>query len=188
VFGVLPGTVTAEMRRAAKVINFGILYGMGPQRLARDLGISIGEAKQYIDNYFARYAGVRRFLEATLATARERGVVTTLLGRRRPVPELSSGQRGIVQAAERIAANTPIQGSAADIIKVAMLGIDKSLAESELDAFLILQVHDELLVECNAADAERVSVLLRESMEGAMDLSVPLQVEIGIGPSWAAAH
>jgi len=185
---VLPGTVTAEMRRAAKVINFGILYGMGPQRLARDLGISIGEAKQYIDNYFGRYAGVRRFLEETVAAAREHGVVTTILGRRRPVPELSSGQRGIVQAAERIAANTPIQGSAADIIKLAMVRVDKRLAETGLRAFMILQVHDELLVECDEVDAGGVSALLREEMEQAISLSVPLQVDIGTGPTWAAAH
>src|SRR5690606_32273025 len=105
VFGVLPGTVNAEMRRSAKVINFGILYGMGPQRLARDLGISLAEAKKYIENYFARYAGVRRYMDATLATARETGFVTTILGRRRPVPELLSGQRGVTQAAERIATN-----------------------------------------------------------------------------------
>lgn len=188
VFGVLPGTVTAEMRRAAKVINFGILYGMGPQRLARDLGISLAEAKTYIENYFARYAGVRRYMDATLASARENGYVTTILGRRRPVPELLSGQRGVTQAAERIATNTPIQGSAADIIKLAMLRIDRRLGAEGLDGFMILQVHDELLLEAAEADAEKVAELVREEMTGALPLSVPLEVEIDRGRSWADAH
>ncbi len=188
VFGVMPGTVTAEMRRSAKVINFGILYGMGPQRLARDLGISLAEAKTYIENYFDRYAGVRQFMDSIVAAAREQGFVTTILGRRRPVPELLGGQRGAVQAAERIAANTPLQGSAADIIKLAMLAIDRHLDASGLDAYMILQVHDELLVEVAEGDREAACEIVRREMVGAMDLSVPLEVEIGVGGSWAEAH
>lgn len=188
VFGVMPGTVTAEMRRSAKVINFGILYGMGPQRLARDLGISMADAKQYIDNYFSRYAGVREYMDSVLEAARAEGFVTTLLGRRRPVPELRSGQRSLVQAAERIAVNTPIQGSAADIIKLAMLAIDRRLAEEGTDGFMILQVHDELLFEAADDSKDRVAELVRLEMSAAMKLSVPLEVEVGIGPTWAVAH
>jgi DNA polymerase I len=188
IFGVLPGTVSADMRRAAKVINFGILYGMGPQRLARDLGITVAEAKKYIDSYFERYARVREFMEAVLETARASGYVTTILGRRRPVPELTSGQRGVVQAAERIATNTPLQGSAADIIKLAMLRIDRRLRDAGHDASMILQVHDELLVEASEADSEAVAALVRDEMTGAIELSVPLEVEVGRGSSWAEAH
>ncbi len=188
IFGVLPGTVTADMRRAAKVINFGILYGMGPQRLARDLGISQAEAKRYIESYFDRYPRVREFMDSVLDAARASGFVTTILGRRRPVPELTSGQRGVVQAAERIATNTPLQGSAADIIKLAMLRIDRRLREQGLDAFMILQVHDELLVEAGTADAAAVRTLVAEEMSGAVELSVPLEVEVGSGATWAEAH
>ncbi len=188
VFGVMPGTVSAEMRRAAKVINFGILYGMGPQRLARDLGISMGEARKYIASYFERYAGVREWMHSLVDVAREEGFVTTILGRRRPVSELQGGHRGAVQAAERIAANTPIQGSAADIIKVAMVAIDRALNERGLDAFMILQVHDELLVEAKRDIAGEVSELIRAEMTGAVALEVPLEVELGAGPSWASAH
>ena len=134
VFGVLPGAISAEMRRAAKVINFGILYGMGPQRLARELQIPVREAERYIANYFARYAGVRAYLDRTIAEARARGYVTTLLGRRRALPDLASRDRGVAQAAERTAANTPIQGSAADLIKMAMVAIDRRLSDAGLSA------------------------------------------------------
>ncbi len=188
VFGVLPGTVSSEMRRSAKVINFGILYGMGPQRLARDLGISQAEAKRYIESYFERYGSVRRYMDSVLEGARENGYVSTILGRRRPVPELLSGQRGVVQAAERMATNTPIQGSAADIIKLAMLRVDGRLQSSGLDAFMTLQVHDELLIEAPAADVEVVSELVRKEMAEAIELSVPLKVDVGSGVTWAEAH
>ncbi len=188
VFDVMPGTVSSDMRRAAKVINFGILYGMGPQRLARDLDISMAEARKYIDNYFDRYAKVREFMDTVLEAARVDGYVSTILGRRRPVPELTSGQRGVVQAAERIATNTPIQGSAADIIKVAMVEVDRALAEGGVDAFMVLQVHDELLVESAAADQEKVSAILEDKMTGAVELAVPLVVDLGVGASWAEAH
>jgi DNA polymerase-1 len=188
VFGVLPGLVSADQRRAAKVINFGILYGMGPQRLAQELGIPIAEAQRYIGNYFARYAGVRAFMNQVIEEGRERGYVKTILGRRRAVPELRSTERGVAQAAERVAGNTPIQGSAADIIKLAMVAVDRRVTALKLRAALLLQVHDELLLEVHEADREATGEVLREEMEGALPLAVPLRVDIGFGRSWAEAH
>ena len=188
VFDVLPGTVSAEMRRAAKVINFGILYGMGPQRLSRDLGISMKEARKYIDNYFERYSGVRGLMDRLVEQARVDGFVSTILGRRRLLPEFKRGHRGAIQAAERIAANTPIQGSAADIIKVAMVNVDRALSEEFPDAFMILQVHDELLVEATIGEEVQVADLMRREMASAVVLDVPLDVELGFGPNWSVAH
>jgi len=188
VFGGLPGMVSAEMRRRAKVINFGILYGMGAQSLARELGVSSKEAEEYIRQYFDRYAAVRRYLETSREEARERGYAVTLLGRRRTVSDLSSRDRGLIQAAERVAINTPIQGSAADVIKLAMVAIDRRIREEKLRATMILQVHDELLFEVAEADVERCRDLVREGMEGALSLAVPLKVEIGVGRNWAEAH
>ncbi|MDX2168493.1 MAG: DNA polymerase I [Deltaproteobacteria bacterium] len=188
VFNVLPGLISPDQRRAAKVINFGILYGMGPQRLAGELDISLGEAQGYIANYFARYASVRRYMDEVVAEARQRGYVTTLLGRRRAVPELLSRERGVAQAAERVAANTPIQGSAADLIKKAMVGVERRLAAAGVRGGMILQVHDELLLEVAEGDREAVCAAVREEMEGVMELAVPLQVDIGVGRTWAEAH
>jgi DNA polymerase-1 len=188
VFNVLPALVTPDQRRTAKVINFGILYGMGPQRLASELGIGVSQAQSYIADYFTRYAGVRRFLEGVVAEARERGFVTTLLGRRRAVPELRSRQRGVAQAAERVAANTPIQGSAADVIKAAMVAVHRRLAAAGVRGGMVLQVHDELLLEVAEADRELACTAVREAMEGVMALAVPLRVDIGVGRTWAEAH
>ncbi len=188
IFGVLPGTVSAEMRRVAKVINFGIIYGMGPQRLARELAIPLAQAQRYITGYFERYAGVRAYLDAVRATARQRGYVTTLLGRRRTLPDLASADRGVAQAAERTAANTPIQGSAADLIKMAMIAIDRRLAAEGLGAAMTLQVHDELVFEVAEADCERTGAVVREEMEGVFPLKVPLRVDLGMGRTWAEAH
>jgi DNA polymerase-1 len=188
VFNVLPGLVSADQRRAAKVINFGILYGMGPQRLAGELEIPLSEAQGYIANYFARYSHVRQFMDGVVAEARQRGFVTTLLGRRRAVPELLSRERGVAQAAERVAANTPIQGSAADLIKLAMVGVERRLAAAGIRGGMILQVHDELLLEVAETDREAVCTAVREEMEGVMELAVPLQVDIGVGRTWAEAH
>jgi DNA polymerase-1 len=188
VFNVLPGLVSSDQRRAAKVINFGILYGMGPQRLAGELDIPLSEAQGYIANYFARYAHVRQFMDGVVAEARQRGFVTTLLGRRRAVPELLSRERGVAQAAERVAANTPIQGSAADLIKLAMVGVERRLAAAGIRGGMILQVHDELLLEVAETDREAVCTAVREEMEGVMELAVPLQVDIGVGRTWAEAH
>ncbi|MFI5364620.1 MAG: DNA polymerase I [Candidatus Binatia bacterium] len=188
VFGVLPGAITAEMRRAAKVINFGIIYGMGAQRLARELSISLPEAERYIASYFERYAGVRAFFQATQAEARTRGYVTTLLGRRRSLPDLTSAHRGVAQAAERTAINTPIQGSAADLIKLAMVAIDRRLTREAVRASMILQVHDELVFEAAAADCERAATVIREEMEGVLALKVPLRVDLQVGHNWAEVH
>lgn len=188
VFGVLPATVTAEMRRTAKVINFGILYGMGPQRLARELGIAVAEAERYIRSYFERYAKVREYMEHVRAEAKERGYVTTLLGRRRTLPDIGSRDRALAQAAERTAVNTPIQGSAADIIKLAMVAIHRRLREEHLDAHLILQVHDELLVEGAEDHADRARAVVQAEMEEAYPLRVPLRVDVGVGRNWAEIH
>jgi DNA polymerase-1 len=188
VFGVLPGTVTADMRRVAKVINFGILYGMGAHRLAGELGVGMAEAQRYIASYFDRYAGVRRYLETAVAEARQRGFVTTILGRRRMIPELRSPARGVAQAAERVATNSPIQGSAADLIKRAMVGVERRLAAAGVAGGLILQVHDELLLEVEEGAREVACLVVREEMEGVMPLAVPLRVEVGVGRSWAEAH
>jgi DNA polymerase I len=188
VFGVLPGLVSGDMRRAAKVINFGILYGMGPQRLAQELGITQAEAQRYISSYFERYAGVRSYMRGVVEAARRDGFVSTLLGRRRAVPELRSGERGVAQAAERVAANTPIQGSAADVIKLAMIAVERRLETDGLRAHLVLQVHDELLLEVAEEDLEGARRAVREEMETAVALSVPLEVEIAAGRSWAEIH
>jgi len=188
VFGVLPGAISAEMRRAAKVINFGIIYGMGSQRLARELGIPPRDAEQYIANYFARYAGVRTYIERTQVEARTRGYVSTLLGRRRAMPDLASRDRNTAQAAERTAANTPIQGTAADLIKLAMVAIDRRLRAERLGAAMILQVHDELVFEVAEADVARTQALVREEMENVVALAVPLRVDLGVGHNWAEAH
>jgi len=188
VFNVLPGLVSGDQRRAAKVINFGIIYGMGPQRLAGELGIPLSEAQGYIANYFARYAGVRRFMEGVVEDARACGYVTTMMGRRRWVPELRSRERGVAQAAERVAANTPIQGSAADLIKRAMVTVEQRLAHAAIDGGMVLQVHDELLLEVPQGDREQVCAVVKEEMEGVMDLAVPLRVDLGVGRTWAEAH
>lgn len=188
VFGVLPGLVTAEMRRAAKVINFGILYGMGAQRLSQELAVPIAEAERYIASYFERYSGVRAYMQAVVAQARERGFVTTILGRRRAIPEIGSRERGVAQAAERVATNTPVQGSAADLIKLAMVAVDRRLAREALPAAMILQVHDELLLEVRQGAEDRVAAAVREEMEGVMQLAVPLRVDLGFGQTWAGAH
>ncbi|RMG18885.1 MAG: DNA polymerase I [Deltaproteobacteria bacterium] len=188
ILGVPAEAVTPEQRRIAKAINFGILYGMSAFRLARDLGLERREAQAFIDEYFRRYAGVKRWIDRTLEEAREHSMVRTLFGRRRILPDLHSQNRNVRAAAERIAVNTPIQGTAADIIKKAMLLVDEGLAAESPGARMILQVHDELVLEVPEADAERVAAWLRHTMEGVVQLSVPLQVEVGMGANWAQAH
>jgi len=188
VFDVLPALVTTEMRRRAKVINFGIIYGMGPQRLSRELAIPLADAQRYIRNYFARYAGVTRFIDTTLAEARRQGYVSTLLKRRRYLPELASGDEGVRQFAERTAINTPVQGSAADLIKLAMVRLEARLAAEGEPAAMILSVHDELIFEANAARADEAAAIIKEEMEKVMPLAVPLTVDIRTGASWAETH
>ncbi|MCC6489245.1 MAG: DNA polymerase I [Candidatus Hydrogenedentes bacterium] len=186
VFDVMPELVTPEMRRQAKAVNFGVVYGISAFGLARNLGISNAEAGRFIEHYFAKYPGVRTWIDATLKQAEADGFVTTLLKRRRYVPELASGNVATRRAAERVAMNTPVQGSAADIIKLAMIELDTALAGT--DARLILQVHDELVVEAPAARAEEIAGSMKSIMESAVQLDVPLKVDVGIGDNWAEIH
>ncbi len=186
VFDVAPALVSSEMRRRAKVINFGIIYGMGPQRLARELAIPLADAQHYIANYFDRYAGVTRFIEETLAEARRQGYVATLLKRRRYLPELTSREEGVRQFAERTAINTPVQGSAADLIKLAMVKLETRLTREHIPAAMILQVHDELVFEVEEESAAAAITVIRDEMEQVMPLRVPLRVDIGAGPNWDA--
>jgi DNA polymerase-1 len=188
VFGVDKAEVTAAQRSAAKAVVFGILYGMGPQRLGREIGVPLKEAKAFIGRYFERFPGVHAFVEQTLAAARQSGEVRTLFGRRRPVPGLGSSSQMERAAAERIAVNTPVQGTAADLIKRAMLAVDRGLREGGLSARLILQVHDELVLEVPTAEIGPVATLVRAAMLGAAELAVPLQVDLRTGHSWAEAH
>lgn len=184
VFGVAPEDVTPELRKRAKAVNFGIVYGIGDFSLAGDLGIPVKQARAYIQSYLASYPDVAAYLKDIVAEAHAKGYVTTLFGRRRYIPEISGHNAMQRKFGERVAMNSPIQGSAADIVKIAMLGVSRRLAAEELDAKLILQVHDELIVEASKKDADRAAAILREEMEGAVKLSVPLTVDLSIGERW----
>ena len=188
IFGVFPEMVNPDMRRQAKVINFGVLYGMSAFGLAKELGITQKLAQAYIDGYFQKYAKVRDYLDGLLAQARREGYVTTLLRRRRYLPEINSPQPAVRQFAERMAINAPIQGTAADLIKVAMVRIFRRLIGKGLSAVMIMQVHDELVFEAPAAERETLMSLVREEMEGVLKLRVPLRVEIAAGKNWDEAH
>lgn len=188
IFNVFPDMVSDEMRRQAKTINFGVLYGMGAFSLAKDLGIGRKEAQQFIDSYFARYPAVRRFMEERKAEAREHQYVTTLLGRRCAITEINSSNGAIRSYAERNAINYPVQGSAADIIKVAMVNIDRRLRHEKLQTRMVLQVHDELVFDVPQAELELIKQLVKLEMENAVPLSVPLVVDIGVGANWSEAH
>ena len=188
VFGVDANAVTAEMRRQAKTINFGIIYGMSPFGLARELGIPQAVARAFIQRYFERYAGVCAYVEQMPLRAREQGFVTTLFQRRRFLPDISSRNRNLRQFAERTAINTPIQGSAADMMKLAMIQIDSALETKGLPARMIMQVHDELVFEVEQEAVPEVAALVRERMESAGRLEVPLLVAVGHGPNWDEAH
>jgi DNA polymerase-1 len=184
VFGVPPLMVTPDHRRQAKVVNFGIVYGLSPFGLSQNLGISTSEAKRFIDSYFEKYAGVRKFIDRTLDQARREMKVKTLFGRVRPIPDINSkntNQRGF---AERTAVNTPLQGTAADLIKIAMIRIDQAIRERELKSRMTLQVHDELVFEVPEPEIDIMRSLVREYMEKVHELTVPLQVEVGVGPNW----
>ena len=187
IFHVDPDEVTYQQRDRAKVINFGVLYGMGPQRLAREFDVSLAEAKDFIQRYFGAYPRVRDYLEATIERARDEGFVTTLLGRVRHLPELQSGRPMVRSFGERIAVNTPLQGTAADLVKLAMVNLHTRLAELELSSVILIQVHDELVLEVPEPEVDRVTELVREEMEGAIELDVPLLVEIAVGPNWMDA-
>ena len=188
VFQLFPSMITPEMRRQAKVINFGIIYGMGPFRLARELGISHKMARTYIEHYFATYKGVKRFIDETITEARKTGKVKTLLERQRWLPDICSSNRTAREFAERTAVNTPLQGTAADLIKVAMIRIHEAFAKKGLRAKMLLQVHDELLFEVPPEELEKTKELVRAIMEGVYELRVPLKVNINVGPNWAEAH
>jgi DNA polymerase-1 len=184
VFGVGPLAQNAQHRRAAKAINFGIIYGLSPFGLAKQLGIEQKEAAQFINAYFARYRGVKDYLNKILADTRKSGAAKTLFGRIRPIPEINSPQMQLRNFAERTALNSPLQGTAADMIKLAMIAIDRRLAAEKFEAKMILQVHDELLFEAPAKERGALEKLVREEMEGVHKLAVPLVVEIGAGPNW----
>lgn len=187
-FDVPVDQVDREQRGVGKLVNFATIYGQGATALGQILGIARKQAQTYIDEYFEYYAGVRTWLDATITQAHRDGYVTTLLGRRRYVPELRSNNMQDRQAGERIAANTPIQGSAADICKLAMLAIASDLREAKLTTQMVLQIHDELLFEAPAAEVEQVCAIVRERMEHAHPLRVPLVVDVGVGQTWAEAH
>jgi DNA polymerase I len=188
IFGADPENVDRDMRSRAKAINFGIIYGMGPQRLAADTHISMIEARAFIGNYFENYPGVREFQAESKRRALEDGYVTTLLGRRRPIPEMGSSDRRLRVTAENMAINTPIQGTAADLIKIAMVKLHGRIAAEGLEGKMILQVHDELVFDVPEAEVETFTTLAREEMSQALELNVPIVVDVGVGDDWLAAH
>ncbi len=187
IFHVEPQDVSYEQRDRAKVINFGVLYGMGPQRLAREFNVSLAEAKDFIQRYLSAYPRVRDYLEATIDRARAEGFVTTLLGRVRHLPELQSGRPMVRSFGERIAVNTPLQGTAADLIKLAMVNLHARLAKLGLRSGMLIQVHDELVIEVPEPEVDRVTEVVKQEMEGAIELDVPLLVEIRVGANWMDA-
>jgi DNA polymerase-1 len=187
VFGTTMDDVTSEQRSAAKAINFGLMYGMSAFRLGRDLGISREEARSYMDEYFGRIPQVSEWIEATRARCRSQGFVETMFGRRRLIPEIYSKDYGERMAAEREAVNSGVQGTAADLIKIAMIKVHRALQDERLGARLLLQVHDELLLEVPEAEIEQVKTLVVREMMGAAELVVPLDVDIGWGRSWNQA-
>jgi len=188
IFHVSPDRVNPEMRRLAKVINFGIIYGMSAFGLAKELGIQPAVAQAYIANYFQKYHGVRDYIDSSLEAAREKGYVTTLMNRRRYLPDIKSPNRSVRQFAERIGINAPIQGTAADLIKVAMIRIHRRLIQEKRETKLILQIHDELVFEVPEGELEGVRAMVKEEMEGVTKLVIPLKVEVGTGKNWAEAH
>ncbi|MBQ9860036.1 MAG: DNA polymerase I [Clostridia bacterium] len=187
VFGMPPEMVTPEMRSAAKAVNFGIIYGIGAHSLSEDLGVSYGEAKAYIESYLHHFGAVSAFMESLIGDATDKGYGETLFGRRRPLPELKAGNAMTRHFGERVARNMPIQGTAADIIKMAMVRVYRRLQAEGLQAKLILQVHDELLVEAPPTEAQRVAALLKEEMEAAANLQVKLEVDVHVGETWYEA-
>ena len=187
VFGAMPLMVTPDQRRAAKAVNFGIVYGLSSFGLAQQLGISRGEAEIYIRNYFDRYAGVRRFIDETIAEVRRTGVTKTLFGRERPIPDMNARNQNARGFAERTAVNTPLQGTAADMIKLAMIRIDRTLAQEGWQSRMLLQVHDELVLEAPLEEVARLREMVKRELEGAYSLDVPLVAETGAGDNWRDA-
>lgn len=188
IFDVAEDQVDRELRSRAKAINFGLLYGMGPARLARDTGLSVPEAREFIERYFTSFPNVRAWIDGTLEEARERGYVETIGGRRRNTPDIESTNSRVRSAAENAAVNTPIQGSAADIIKRAMIDLEERLGSSDLKSQMLLQVHDELVLEVPKSELDQARELVEDCMENAMELLVPLKVDFGFGANWLEAH
>jgi DNA polymerase-1 len=188
IFHVTSEQVTPDMRRLAKVINFGIIYGMSAFGLSKELAVTPAVAQAYIAIYFQKYRGVREYIDQSLGLARERGYVTTLMNRRRYLPDIGSANRSVRQFAERIAINAPIQGTAADLIKAAMINIHRRLEREGRKTKLILQIHDELVFEVPEDETETIKQAVKEEMEGVTRLHIPLKVDIGIGKNWAEAH
>ncbi|MHA1569882.1 MAG: DNA polymerase I, partial [Alphaproteobacteria bacterium] len=188
IMGVFPNMVTSELRSMAKTVNFGVLYGMSAFRLGRDLGIGTKKAQQFIDNYFARFQILKAWLDGVLEDARESGYVSTILGRRRLLPEINSPDRQTSAAAERAAINTPVQGSAADLIKLAMLNLHRRIEKDRLPMSMILQVHDELVFEVDRKAVTECMTIIKKEMEKVMELQVPLVVDIKSGENWMEAH
>ena len=187
VFDMPEDLVTPQMRSRAKAVNFGIVYGIGAFSLSKDIGVSRREAEDYIHDYLRNYKGVADYMERVVEEAKKNGYVETLFGRRRYLPELASSNFNMRAFGERVARNMPIQGTAADIIKIAMVHVRNRLKAENLDAKLILQVHDELIVECPEAESDTVKKILEEEMANAVQLSVPMLAEAGSGKSWYQA-
>lgn len=188
IFNLPPESITPNMRRQAKTVNFGIIYGISPYGLSIELGITPTQAKDLIDTYFEKHKSVKEFIEKNLEEAKTKGYVTTILCRQRPIPELMSQNSTVRQQGERLAINTPIQGSAADLIKLAMVNISKRLNKINSKAKMILQIHDELIFEFPEEEVEEVKKVVREEMEGVIEFSVPIKVDIGVGRNWGEAH
>lgn len=188
VFNVKESDVTPAMRRTAKVINFGIMYGAGSHRISQELGIGYGDAGAIIKAYFERYTGVREYIDSVVKECRERAYVSTIYGRKRPIPDINSENRNLQEAAKRAAINMPVQGSAADIIKIAMIRIHKEMRKRKMQSKMILQVHDELVFEVVPGEMDNLRELVKHNMEKAAELQVPLRVDMGSGPSWYEAH
>ena len=186
--GIAESEVTPDQRRSAKVVNFGIMYGAGPYRMSQELGISIADAKTLIDTYFKTYPGIKRYMKETIESARKKGFVETLYHRRRRTNNLNASNRNMVQAEERAAINMPIQGTAADIIKIAMINIHKQMEIKKFQSKMILQIHDELMFECPQSEVDDISKIVVKEMEGAVQLAVPLKVDWKYGKSWFDAH
>ena len=187
VFDIPEDFVTPEMRSAAKAVNFGIIYGIGAFSLSKDIGVTVAEAKRYIKNYLDNFPKVSKFMDKTVDDGIKNGYVTTLFGRRRYIPELSASNKVLQAFGKRAAMNAPIQGAAADIIKIAMVRVYKKLREENLDARLILQVHDELIIEAAEKDKYRAEKILKDEMENAVKLAVPMTVDVNSGRSWYEA-
>ena len=185
IFGLDQNIISKQMRRMAKVINFGIIYGMSSYGLAQNLGIGREEAEKYINNYFYRYQGVKKYIEREKEEARKKGYVITLLNRRRYLEGINSKDKNIREFNERIAINAPIQGSAADLIKIAMIKIDESFKRDRFTSRLLLQIHDELLFEIYQPEIEKAKTIIKNVMENSLKLSVPIKVNLQVGNNWA---